>query len=256
MPHEAPEVKHQILIFGLKVWAFHALNKAETDANFDPAESQRILPRIEGIFDHICKVGSYDGEIDVRDMSRNLAAMKVATVAALKDDIVHTDFSAFCSAYSALSRKTADAEERLPPPKQTCEYSETKQGARYILSSMAHLLSTPFATYRPLPPWAEMCSSDALRAPVERAEKKTQAISSGIGSDAFRNENLVSASRVLQPSNITALPQAVTSLEQLDLFYTDEVSDTKKGCAVAGEDSESSEEEDDWDAIRDSLNAR
>eukprot|EP00397_Hematodinium_sp_SG-2012_P002183 GEMP01002189.1.p1 GENE.GEMP01002189.1~~GEMP01002189.1.p1 ORF type:complete len:788 (-),score=149.94 GEMP01002189.1:2576-4939(-) len=262
MPSETPEVKHQILIFGLKVWAFHALNRAEDSSNssFDPEESRKILPRLEAIFDHICKVASYDSEIDVRDMARNIAAMKNATMAAMNNENVDPDLAAFCAAYGELSKKSPGAEQLLPPPKRNIE--EAKHNARYILSSMAHLLSVPFSTYRTLPAWAEECSEDSLRNPVEPPRQEVAPTNMSSADCHGHSNHAQLAARVQEPSNITAMPQVVESLEQLDLFYAEEepsaataTNANQGGCAVAGEDSESSvdDNDEDWDKIKKCL---
>jgi len=258
MPKETSEVKHQILVFGLKVWAFHALNKTNTgksSSSFDPAESEKILPRLEGIFDHVCKVGSYDNEIDVRDMTRNIMAMKNVTKAALNGESVDANFAAFCTAFGKLSHKLADDDQVLKPPNRSME--ESKQTARYILSSMAHLLSIPFSTYRPLPVWTEEGTEDSLRELV--VEKKEPVITSlSSADDAYGNRHI--ENRVQNPSNISALPKVAETLEDLNLFYADDEPTIKmgngiQGSAVAGEDSESSEDGDDnWDEIKKGLN--
>merc|ERR1739847_178410 len=127
---------------------------------------------------------------------------------------------------------------------------ESKQTARYILSSMAHLLSIPFSTYRPLPIWTETGTDDALREVV--VEKKEPVITSlSSADDAYGDRHV--ENRVQNPSNISALPKVAETLEDLNLFYADDEPAIKmgtgiQGSAVAGEDSESSEDGDDnWD---------
>jgi len=339
MSKETAEVKYQILVFGLKVWAFHALNKGNSggvsaappagektptgdlldlgggaagggatggdlldlggsgggagggdlldlgggaqgqegvggggaiggnsaawggasSSSFDPEESKKILPRLGNIFDHICKVASYDAAIDVRDMSRNVIAMRNTTKAALNNEpVANEDFAKFCTQYGKLSHKHADGEQPLPPP--IGRMKETTHASRFILYSMAHLLSVPFSTYRSLPPWALESSEDSVRdVVVEKKEIPITAISSA----EFSYGQSHVENRIQQPSNIGAMPKVVESLEELNLFYADDEPDGmlngrgvggNHGCAVTGEDSESSEDGDDnWDEIKKGL---
>ncbi|CAE8660960.1 unnamed protein product, partial [Polarella glacialis] len=106
-------VKQQILVLGLKVWAFHTLNSQgdsltgqkenvappEDQASHDAAgsrksapktaprvsseESAQILARLEGLVDHIYTTAAFDVAWDVRDSARALKRMKGVAKAAL-----------------------------------------------------------------------------------------------------------------------------------------------------------------------------
>jgi hypothetical protein len=94
-----------------------------------------------------------------------------------------------------------------------------------MLGSLAQALDFPLDTYRSLPAWAKENSSDELRKPKVEAQPKPEAPKSI--SSANVGVNIHMEKRVMNPSNISNLPQ-VTTLEDLDLFYSEDTSSTGK----------------------------
>lgn len=296
---ERPEVKQQILVLALKVWAFHALNaKGEVQALPAPKtepgtkgaqpippmgqdDSAKLLPRLEGVVDHIFELAAFDASWDVRDSARALKSIRASAKAAMSSDgntALEQMGLWYCRACitgaPALDADGMDASTMIEKGTDGQAIQST-----WILGSLAQVLEFPLETYRPLPPWAEENSSDELRkikAEVLAAEKARESAPKSISSATVGNVSHMEQ-RVQLPSNITNMP-VVQSLEDLDLFYSEAPPAAAPprpqpaapaapasasleqvrlatpappagpvGTAVFGEDDESDEEEDDED---------
>lgn len=297
---ERQEVKQQILVLGLKVWAFHLLNSRgevptkETasvsegkdagtakDAaplpNVTTDESEKLLPRLEAIVDHMSNLASFDTSWDVRDTARALKSIKESAKAALSSDAAATPLEqmglwycrACISGTPPLDAAGLDEKSEDGPSKVAIE-------STWMIGSLAQALDFPLESYRPLPPWAEENSSDELRKVKDvSAEKAREAAPKSISSSTVGNVSHMEQ-RVQLPSNINNMP-VVQSLEDLDLFYSEAPPPPARslqpqpaaaanpatleqmrlagsvaavGTAVCGEDDESDEEaeedDDDW----------
>lgn len=285
--NERQEVKQQILGLSLKVWAFHTLNSAGLVAarpvseaspskkssekqcdRISPEESTTLLPRLEALIDYILQLASYDAAWDIRDMARALGKLKSLTKESMSESNGPGAFAlSYCRAcVEGTALRDGDAPS-LPAVKEGSSLEST-----WMLGSLAQALDFPLDTYRPLPSWAKENSPDELRKPkVEQqrasvAANEPKSISSANVGNVQHMEK-----RVQNPSNISNLPQVAT-LEDLDLFYSEDTSNTGKlaakmptapaasppatleqmsfgppaaavGTAVFGEDDESDEEE-------------
>jgi len=236
---ERQEVKQQILVLGLKVWAFHSLNSrgevpskeveeskeagakgaTASDMNVTAEESTKLLPRLEAIVDHISTLASFDTSWDVRDTARALKSIKESAKVALnggKSPLEQMGLwycRACISGAPPLDAGGVDA--------STADDADRKAiDSTWMIGSMAQALDFPLESYRPLPPWAQENSSDELRKVKEMsAEKARETAPKSISSSTVGNVSHMEQ-RVQLPSNINNMP-VVQSLEDLDLFYSE-----------------------------------
>mmetsp|Transcript_46139 Transcript_46139/g.128346 ORF Transcript_46139/g.128346 Transcript_46139/m.128346 type:complete len:916 (-) Transcript_46139:90-2837(-) len=289
---ERQEVKQQILGLSLKVWAYHAMNtRGEVadpalDAGADagrrqprvtPAESTALLPRLEAIVDHIGVVASLDSGWDVRDMARAIAKLKTAAKQALEEGTDGVPVTPLGQLGLKYCKSCVDGEQLIEAAPSGEKPSNDGDGggslhSTWLLGSLAQSLEFPLDTYRPLPNWATENTSDEIR--KVKVEATPVSVPKSMGSDNIGNSQHMEV-RVQNPSNIANMP-VVSSLEDLDLFYSDDAPAPKApamrsgsapasgvpapqpsleqiglgvgaapvGTAVFGEDDESDEEED------------
>ncbi|CAL1152452.1 unnamed protein product [Cladocopium goreaui] len=238
---EKQEVKQQIVVLGLKVWAFHFFNargevavkdavqatkeagsKGAAPLKVSPDESAQLLPRLEAIVEHISTLASFDASWDVRDTARALKSIKESAKAAVdsggKSALEQMGLwycRACISGAPPLDAAGVDASEKADDPLQKAAIDST-----WMIGSLAQALDFPLESYRPLPPWAEENSSDELRKVKEiSAEKAREAAPKSISSSTVGNVSHMEQ-RVQLPSNINNMP-VVQSLEDLDLFYSE-----------------------------------
>lgn len=238
---ERQEVKQQIVVLGLKVWAFHFFNArgevavkeavptkeagskdAAPSLKVSPDESAQLLPRLEAIVEHISTLASFDASWDVRDTARALKSIKESAKAAVdsggKSPLEQMGLwycRACISGAPPLDAAGVDASEQADDPLLKAAIDST-----WMIGSLAQALDFPLESYRPLPPWAEENSSDELRKVKEiSAEKAREAAPKSISSSTVGNVSHMEQ-RVQLPSNINNMP-VVQSLEDLDLFYSE-----------------------------------
>lgn len=247
---ERQEVKQQALGLALKVWAFHTLNArgdvptagssgevpepgvgapaAAKQPLVTPEESGALLPRLEAVVEHITDLASYDAAWDVREMARAFKKLREAAKAGLAGDLGSAGAPpAGLEGLGAWYAKTCvgigqTLAEGMPGRAWvSATPSQKEQGfqATWILGSLAQALDFPLDTYRPLPAWAQENSEDQLRKP--KVEQVAVPAAKSISSSTVDNMQHMET-RVQIPSNISNLP-VVSSLEDLDLFYSEEI---------------------------------
>ncbi|CAJ1454115.1 unnamed protein product [Effrenium voratum] len=241
---ERQEVKQQILVLALKVWAFHAMNargevpakersevkskdagsgKVPPSLTVSPDESAALLPRLEAVVDHISALAALDASWDVRDTARALKSIKESAKAALSSggktplEQMGIWYCRACiSGAPPLDAAGVDASDEKEDGS-----GKATVDSMWMIGSLAQALDFPLETYRPLPPWAEENSSDELRKVKAEvtAEKARENAPKSISSATVGNVTHMEQ-RVQLPSNITNVP-VVQTLEDLDLFYSE-----------------------------------
>lgn len=244
---ERPEVKQQALILAVKVWAFHLMNSKgqaseaskvsiaaastaggskATSPTVSPEESNVLLPRLEAILDHLINLASFDAAWDVRDTARLLKRLKQATQAALAAGSDASDHLGALGVW--YCRGWVDGQPALDvagvDPVAIVDSSKDEEaGAKaidsaWIMGSLAQALDFALDTYQPLPDWATESSPDELRRIKVETVKAMDAPKSFSSATVGNIQHM--ETRVQVASNIKNLP-VVTSLEELDLFYSE-----------------------------------
>lgn len=205
---ERQDVKQQILLLSLRVWACHYLNCQEglLGEKMSQEESSKLLPRLDALFHHITTIASYDSVWDVRDGSR--AVLHIKQSASGDATAFGASYCRACLTGTALS--DTGAEDEGPSEVLDCTW---------ILGSLAQSLDFALDTYRALPAWSSENTPDELRSPVVQAPAASTAVKSISSANVGNVQHM--EKRVENPSNIKHIPQ-VQTLEDLDLFYSHE----------------------------------
>eukprot|EP01068_Selenidium_serpulae_P013878 Selendium_serpulae@DN6021_c0_g1_i11.p1 len=225
---EESDVKLQILNLGFKVWGYHWLNKATAAATPDErapqkagaewteplkvsgksrtrpsgAISEQIFPRLDALFDYVCKMGVVDENVDVRDVSRAFLALRQTVIES--GDTSTDPFAETCRSF-VRARCSPDAEassgivDHLAAKGASPPEAERQAAAMADppcpIYSLAQVCSDASCLPLPLPPsadapsalrdapqqsaaepWATSICNSAVRAPVKSTVPKTETV--------------------------------------------------------------------------------
>lgn len=235
---ERQEVKQQVLMLSVKVWAFHALNALSMLPDGEEGkgqlltaeESAKVLPRLEAVVDHVMKLASLDIEWDVRDTARVLRGLKAAAKARIeKGEEAGSALEELGMWYCRASVTGESPGEEAGDKDGTEEAAKLEDG--WKLDSMAMALDFPLDTYRALPQWAKEGTADEIRAGAKTPAPNVSTAPKSISSANVGNVQHMEQ-RVQNPSNITNMP-VVSTLEDLDLFYSQDLSKSAPSAAKA-----------------------
>lgn len=183
-----------------------------------------MLSRLESIVDHISNLASFDASLDIRDTARSLKRLREAAKAGLASGESAQYSLEGLGAWYCKTQCAGEGQAQLPleetgKPSAAIDQDAQDFKSTWILGSLAQALDFPLETYRPLPKWAQEDSPDSLR------KAKTEAPAAASAPKSISSSNVGNVqhmeTRVQAPANISNMP-VVSSLEDLDLFYSDD----------------------------------